>query len=51
MYGTREPAGPPAGFGNTNTGGLYGAGRYSYSSNLTGAFADATLVLQLLGLT
>jgi hypothetical protein len=43
MYGTREPAGPPAGFGNTNTGGLYGAGRFSYSSNLTGAFAVATL--------
>ena len=43
MYGTREPAGPPAGFSNTNTGGLYGAGRFSYSSNLTGAFATATL--------
>ena len=37
MYGTRTPAGPPAGFGNTNAGGLYGAGRFSYSSNLTGA--------------
>ena len=28
-----------ANFGNTNTGGLYGAGRYSYSTQTTGAAA------------
>tara|TARA_B110000902_G_scaffold66983_1_gene79626 strand:- start:415 stop:2196 length:1782 start_codon:yes stop_codon:yes gene_type:complete len=44
MYGTRVPAaanpaaaGGAAGFENNSTGGLYGAGRFSYSSNLTGA--------------
>jgi len=38
MYGTPSPDNPAtnsSGFGNTNTGGLYGAGRYSYSTNLT----------------
>ena len=34
MYGDSDPAGT---FGNTNTGGLYGAGRYSYSTQTTGA--------------
>ena len=40
MYGTPSPTNPAtntSGFGNTNTGGLYGAGRYSYSTQLTGA--------------
>ena len=51
MYGTRVPAaanpaaaGGAAGFENNSTGGLYGAGRFSYSSNLTGGFAAATVV-------
>jgi len=51
MYGTRVPAaanpaaaGGAAGFENNSTGGLYGAGRFSYSSNLTGGFAAATIV-------
>ena len=38
MYGTPSPDNPAtnkSGFGNTNTGGLYGAGRYSYSTQLT----------------
>ncbi len=39
MYGTTDPAGS---FGNTNTGGLYGAGRYSYSTQLTASTATAT---------
>jgi len=34
MYGTTDPTGT---FGNTNTGGLYGAGRYTYSTQLTGS--------------
>ena len=46
MYGTPSPDNPAtntSGFGNTNTGGLYGAGRYSYSTQLTtGAYATAT---------
>ena len=29
-------------FGNTNSGGLYGAGRFGYSVNNTGSAADAT---------
>ena len=41
MYGTTDPAGT---FGNTNTGGLYGAGRYSYSTQLTASAASATQV-------
>ena len=41
MYGTTDPAGS---FGNTNTGGLYGAGRYSYSTQLTASTATATQV-------
>ncbi len=41
MYGTTDPAGT---FGNTNTGGLYGAGRYSYSTQLTASTATATQV-------
>ncbi len=36
MYGTESPAGT---FGNTNTGGLYGAGRFSYSINTTSSVA------------
>jgi hypothetical protein len=46
MYGTRTPAATAtagAGFGNEAAGGLYGAGRFSYSSNLTGGFAAATI--------
>ena len=39
MYGTTDPAGT---FGNTNTGGLYGAGRYSYSTNLTESLMTLT---------
>ena len=35
MYGDTS-----ANFGNTNTGGLYGAGRYSYSTQTTGAAAQ-----------
>tara|TARA_R110001632_G_scaffold3181_3_gene14187 strand:- start:8 stop:1657 length:1650 start_codon:yes stop_codon:yes gene_type:complete len=45
MYGTPSPDNPAtntSGFGNTNTGGLYGAGRYSYSTQLTGALSDVT---------
>ncbi len=45
MYGTPSPDNPAtnsSGFGNTNTGGLYGAGRYSYSTQLTGGIATAT---------
>ena len=45
MYGTPSPDNPAtnsSGFGNTNTGGLYGAGRYAYSTQLTGAIATAT---------
>ena len=41
MYGTTDPAGT---FGNTNTGGLYGAGRYSYSTQLTASSGTATQV-------
>ena len=41
MYGTTDPAGS---FGNTNTGGLYGAGRYSYSTQLTASAGTATQV-------
>ena len=41
MYGTTDPAGT---FGNTNTGGLYGAGRYSYSTQTTSSFATPTMV-------
>ena len=32
MYGTQTPTGT---FGNTNAGGLYGAGRFAYSTQLT----------------
>ena len=45
MYGTPSPDNPAtnsSGFGNTNTGGLYGAGRYSYSTQLTGSTQTAT---------
>ena len=45
LYGTPSPDNPAtnsSGFGNTNTGGLYGAGRFSYSTQLTGAIATAT---------
>ena len=45
MYGTPSPDNPAtnsSGFGNTNTRGLYGAGRYAYSTQLTGAIATAT---------
>ena len=38
LYGTKDPAGT---FGNTNTGGLYGAGRFSYSINDTASIAVA----------
>jgi len=41
MYGTTDPAGS---FGNTNTGGLYGAGRYSYSTQLTASAGTATQI-------
>jgi len=41
LYGTTDPAGT---FGNTNTGGLYGAGRYSYSTQLTASAGTATQV-------
>ena len=47
MYGTPSPDNPAtnsSGFGNTNTGGLYGAGRYSYSTQLTSSAGVATLV-------
>ena len=45
MYGTPSPDNPAtnsSGFGNTNTGGLYGAGRYAYSTQLTGVIATPT---------
>ena len=45
MYGTREPAASgdnAAGFGNTNAGGLYGAGRFSYSINNTSSLITAS---------
>ena len=45
MYGTPSPDNPAtnsSGFGNTNTGGLYGAGKYSYSTQLTGAIGAVT---------
>ena len=45
MYGTREPAASgdtAAGFGNTNAGGLYGAGRFSYSINNTSSLVVAS---------
>ena len=41
MYGTIDPAGS---FGNTNTGGLYGAGRYSYSTQLTASTGTAVQI-------
>ena len=47
MYGTPSPDNPAtnkSGFGNTNTGGLYGAGRYSYSTQLTGAIANVSQI-------
>ena len=40
MYGTTDPAGT---FGNTNTGGLYGAGRYTYSTQLTASAGTVAL--------
>ena len=45
MYGTPSPDNPAtnkSGFGNTNTGGLYGAGRYSYSTQLTASGLTST---------
>jgi len=39
LYGTQTPTGT---FGNTNTGGLYGAGRFSYSINDSASVATAT---------
>jgi hypothetical protein len=45
MYGTPSPTNPAtntSGFGNTNTGGLYGAGRFGYSTQLTGALVSMT---------
>ena len=39
LYGTQTPAGT---FGNTNTGGLYGAGRFSYSINDSASVSTAT---------
>ena len=39
MYGDQGNAAP---FGNTNTGGLYGAGRFGYSINDTASVATAT---------
>ena len=39
MYGDTGNAGP---FGNTNTGGLYGPGRFSYSINDTASLVTAT---------
>jgi hypothetical protein len=44
MYGDPSPTGPLQGFGNTNTGGLYGAGRYSYSTQLTGGIDNVTQI-------
>ena len=49
MYGTPSPDNPAtnsSGFGNTNTGGLYGAGRYSYSTNLTASTVAAPNITQ-----
>ena len=43
MYGTQTPTGT---FGNTNTGGLYGTGRYTYSTQLT-ASGPAALAVTL----
>ncbi len=40
MYGDKGGNEP---FGNTNTGGLYGAGRYSYSINSTGSVTNAAI--------
>ena len=40
MYGDTGGNTP---FGNTNTGGLYGAGRYSYSINTTGSVTNAAI--------
>ena len=40
MYGTTDPTGT---FGNTNTGGLYGAGRYTYSTQLTASTGATTV--------
>jgi len=40
MYGDRPAANNP--FGNTNTGGLYGAGRFGYSINNTSSVNTAT---------
>ena len=45
MYGTPSPDNPAtntSGFGNTNSGGLYGAGRFSYSINDTASVATVT---------
>ena len=39
LYGTETPAGT---FGNTNAGGLYGAGRFSYSINDSSSANTAT---------
>ena len=41
LYGT-SLSGAREGFGNTNTGGLYGAGRFGYSINQTASVASAT---------
>jgi len=41
LYGTTDPAGT---FGNTNTGGLYGTGRYTYSTQLTASTSAAAVV-------
>ena len=40
LYGTQTAAEQP--FGNTNSGGLYGAGRFGYSVNNTASNATAT---------
>ena len=40
MYGDTDPAGT---FGNTNTGGLYGTGRYTYSTQLTASAGTVAL--------
>ena len=40
MYGDKGGNEP---FGNTNTGGLYGAGRFSYSINNTGSVTNAAI--------
>ena len=43
MYGDASPTptSTTTGFGNTNTGGLYGAGRFSYSTNLSSSYVAA----------